>query len=101
MLITQSGNFQNFEFEFLAGNSSNTWRMKIEQILITVSCTVLPRSNPVAMLLDTSAVDPSPLCPDPGREKWKEGEERAQDPPSLSHLFLHDADHPALASTDP
>jgi hypothetical protein len=81
MLVTQSGKFQNFEFEILAGNSSNTWRIKIEQILITVSFTVLARSNPVAMLLDGATVDPSPLCPDPGREKWREGEERAQDPP--------------------
>jgi hypothetical protein len=29
MLITQSGNFQNFEFESLAGISSNTWQTKI------------------------------------------------------------------------
>jgi hypothetical protein len=77
MLSTQSGNFQNFKFKVLAGISSNTWRMKIEQILITVSFTVLARSNPVAMLLDGATVDPNPLCPDPGREEWREGEERA------------------------
>jgi hypothetical protein len=53
------------------------------------------------MLVGIPAVDPGALCPDPSREKWREGEERAQDPPSLSLHFLHDADHPALASTDP
>jgi hypothetical protein len=44
------------------------------------------------MLVDDAAVEPSSLCPDPSREKWREEEERAQDPPSLSLLFLHDAD---------
>jgi hypothetical protein len=86
MWITQSGKFKKFEFKFLAGNSSNTWRIKIEQILITVSFTVRARSNPVAMLLDGASVEPSPLCPDPGREKWREGEERAQDPLPVSPL---------------
>jgi hypothetical protein len=56
-------------------------RQKSEKIDFTVSCTVLLHSNPVAMLVETAAVDPSPLCPDPSREKWREEEERAQDPP--------------------
>jgi hypothetical protein len=33
------------------------------------------------MLVETAVVDPSPLCPDPSCEKWREEEERAQDPP--------------------
>jgi hypothetical protein len=33
------------------------------------------------MLVEASTVDPSSLCPDPSREKWREEEERAQDPP--------------------
>jgi hypothetical protein len=33
------------------------------------------------MLVDDAAVEPSPLCPDPSREKWREEEECAQDPP--------------------
>jgi hypothetical protein len=81
MLITQSGNFQIFEFEILAGNSSNTWRMKIEQILITVKITVLARSNPVAMLLDDATVEPSAPCPDPSHEKGRRRGGSTQDPP--------------------
>jgi hypothetical protein len=101
MLTTQSESFQKFEFELLASISSNAWQMKIEQILITVVITVAVRPAPVAMLLDGAAVEPRSPCPDPSREKWREEEKRAQDPSSLSPLFLHDADHPALASTDP
>jgi hypothetical protein len=29
------------------------------------------------MLVDDAAVEPSSLCPDPSREKWREDEERA------------------------
>jgi hypothetical protein len=57
-----------------------------------VSFTVPVRLAPVAMLVEISLVEPSPLCPDPSHEKWREEEERAQDPPSLSLLFLHVAD---------
>jgi hypothetical protein len=81
MLITQSEKFQKFEFEFLVGIMSNTWQTKIEKIEFTVLITVAVRLNPVAMLVDDAAVEPSPLCPDPSREKWREEEERAQDPP--------------------
>jgi hypothetical protein len=83
MLITQIGKFQNFEFESLAGISSNTWQKKIEQIMITVSCTVLPRSNPVAMLLDLPAVDPGALCPDPSRATWEKRVDSARTPSLL------------------
>jgi hypothetical protein len=87
VLTTQSENFQKFKFEFLAGILSNTWQTKIEKIEFTVSFTVAVRLDPVAMLVETSAVEPSPLCPDPSREKWREEEERAQDPPlSVSSL---------------
>jgi hypothetical protein len=87
MLITQSGNFQKFKFETLAGISSNTLQMKIEQIRATVKITVLVRSPPVAMLLDTSAVDPSAPCPDPSRTTWEETR-TAPGPPSLLLLPL-------------
>jgi hypothetical protein len=83
MLTTQSENFQKFEFEFLAGIVSNTWQTKIQKIGATVSITVAVHLEPVAMLVEIPAVDPSPLCPDPSREKWREEEERAQDPPPL------------------
>jgi hypothetical protein len=101
MLTTQSESFQKFEFEFLAGISSNTWQTKIEEIVVTVRITVAVRLDPVAILVGDAAVEPSPLCPDPSREKWREEEERAQDPPSLSLLFLHDADHCDCARADP
>jgi hypothetical protein len=81
MLITQSGIFQNFEFKILAGNSSNTWQMKSSQIEATVKITVLARPNPVAMLLDDAAVEPSAPCPDPSREKGRRRGGSTQDPP--------------------
>jgi hypothetical protein len=71
MLITQGGNFQNFEFEILAGNSSNTWQTKSSQIKATMKITILACPNPVAMLLDDATVEPNPLCPDPSREKGR------------------------------
>jgi hypothetical protein len=80
MLTAQSESFQKFEFELLASISSNTWQMKIEQILITVVITIAVRPAPVAMLLDGAAVEPSSPYPDPSREKWREEEKRAQDP---------------------
>jgi hypothetical protein len=46
-----------------------------------VKITVAVRLVPVAMLIDDAAVEPSPLFPDPSREKWREEEERAQDLP--------------------
>jgi hypothetical protein len=51
MLITQSGNFQNFEFESLAGISLNTWQTKMGKIVITVKITAPVRLMPVAMLI--------------------------------------------------
>jgi hypothetical protein len=42
-----------------------------------VKITVAVRLDPVAMLVGDTAVEPSPLCPDPSREKWREEEERA------------------------
>jgi hypothetical protein len=81
MLITQGEKFQKFEFKFLAGIVSNSWQTKIGENRAIVSFTVLMRPDPVAILMDDAAVEPSPLCPDPSREKWREEEERAQDPP--------------------
>jgi hypothetical protein len=85
MLTTQSGKFKKFEFEFLAGIWSNTWQAKIQKIGGTVGITVLPRSKPVAMLEDVSAVEPSSLCLDPSRVTWEETEDTAR---TLSPLLL-------------
>jgi hypothetical protein len=101
MLTTQSEKFQKFEFKFHAGISSNTWQKEIEQILITVSCTVLPRSNPVAMLLDTSAVDPSSLRPDPSRATWEEKRTAPGPPLSSPSSSLQAPDHHDRARADP
>jgi hypothetical protein len=101
MLITQSGKFQNFEFELLADISSNTGRHKSKQIEFTVSCTVLARPNPVAMLLDDATVEPAPSAPTQAMEEGEEEETAPRDPPFLLPSNLHVADHPALASTDP
>jgi hypothetical protein len=54
--------------------------------VITVKITAPVRPMPVAMLVDDAVVDPGALCPDPSREKWREGEERAQAPLSVSPL---------------
>ena len=74
---------------------------KIGENQITVRITAPVRLDPIATLVNVSAVEPSPLCPDPSREKGREEEERAQDPPSLSLLFLHDADRHDRARADP
>jgi hypothetical protein len=84
MLTTQSEKFQKFELEFLAGIWSNTWWAKSREIEATVSLTIPVRLVPVAMLVDISAAEPSPLCPDPSREKWRRRRRRRPDPPSLS-----------------
>jgi hypothetical protein len=83
MLITQSEKFQNFEFESLAGIVSNTWQTKIGEIKITVKITAPVRLVPVAMLIDDAAVEPSPLYPDPSREKGRRGGGQHPGPPSL------------------
>jgi hypothetical protein len=80
MLITQTRNFQKFEFQTLAGISSNTGRGRSNQIEFTVLITVLVRSTLVAMLLGISTVDASPLSPDPSQEKQREDEVFAQGP---------------------
>jgi hypothetical protein len=80
MLITQSGKFQKFKFQTLAGISSNTGRWKSNQNQFYCGCTVLVRSTPVAMLLGISTVEPSFPSPDPSREKGRKEEKRAQDP---------------------
>jgi hypothetical protein len=83
MWITQSGKFQKFDFESLAGIASNTSQTKIEQIEFTVKITVAVRLMPVAMLLDDAAIEPSSLCPDPSREKRRKRADITQDPPYL------------------
>jgi hypothetical protein len=71
MLITQSEKFQKFEFQFLAGISSNTWQTNIKKIVVTVRITFAIHLVHVAMLLDDAAAEPSPLCPDPSWEKGR------------------------------
>jgi hypothetical protein len=55
----------------------------------------------VAMLVEPSLVDPSPLCPDLSREKWRRRRRTCPGPPLFSLCFLHVTDHRDLASTDP
>jgi hypothetical protein len=66
-----------------------------------VGITVLPRSKPVAMLLDASAVEPSSLCPDPSRATWEEMEDTARTPLSSPSSSLQASDHRDLARADP
>jgi hypothetical protein len=101
MLITQSGNFQKFKFEFLAGISSNTWQMKIEwnRFYCELHCSSSPKpcSHAPCHLRGRA---PFPL---PRPEPWEvEGrrEMRPGPPPRLSSS-LHAPDRHALASTDP
>jgi hypothetical protein len=101
MLTTQSENFQKFKFEFLAGIMSSTWQAKIKKIEFTVSFTVAVRLDPVATLVDTSAVDPSSLCPDPSRATWEKMVDTARTPLSSPSSSLQAPDHRDLASTDP
>jgi hypothetical protein len=101
MWITQSGKFQKFEFESLAGIASNTWQTKIEQIEFTVKITVADRLMHVAMPLDDAAVEPSSLCPDPSREKGRRRGDSTQDPPLFFPSSLHVADHRDCARADP
>jgi hypothetical protein len=86
MLTTQSENFQKFEFEFLAGIVSNNWWAKIQKNQLTVTNAVHLRLNPVAMLVDISAVERSPLCPDPSRETWRR-RGRTRPGPRAGHLL--------------
>jgi hypothetical protein len=99
--ITQSGNFQNFVFESLTGISSNTWQTKIEQIEFTVKITVTVHPVTVAMLLDSATVEPSPLCPDPSREKGRRRGRQHPGPPLFFLFSLHVTDRHDRASTDP
>jgi hypothetical protein len=66
-----------------------------------VKITVAVRLMPVAMLLDDAAVEPSPLCPDPSREKGRRRGDSTQDPPLFFPSSLHVADHRDLARADP
>jgi hypothetical protein len=74
MLITQTGNFQKFEFKSLAGISSNTGRENQTKSEFTMVITVLARSSAVAMLLDGASIEPSAPSPDPSHEKRREEE---------------------------
>jgi hypothetical protein len=93
MLTTQSENFQNFEFESLAGIVSNTWQTKIGENRVTVSFTVAVHLDPVALLIDDAAVEPSPLGPDPSREKGRRRGRPRPDPPLFS-FFLSASSRP-------
>jgi hypothetical protein len=65
-MITQTGNFQKFEFQTLAGILSDTGRRNQTKSWVTVKITVRARLGTVAMLLDDATVEPStlsPVCP--------------------------------------
>jgi hypothetical protein len=66
-----------------------------------VSIDVHVRLDPVATLVDISAVEPSPLCPDPSREKWRRRGRACPGPPLFSLCSLHVTDRRGLASADP
>jgi hypothetical protein len=92
MLSTQTGKFQKFEFQTLAGISSNTGRSKSNQIKFYWCCTVLARPSAVAMLLDDATVEPS--APSPTQARRSGGETSfAPRAPSQSPSALLDADH--------
>jgi hypothetical protein len=76
-------------------------RQKSEKIEFTVSITVAVRLDPVAMLEDASAVEPSSLCPDPSRATWEEMEDTARTPLSSPSSSLQASDHRDLARADP
>jgi hypothetical protein len=80
MLTNHTGSFSKFEFKFLAGIVSSTWWAKIQKIDSTVAIAVHVRSRPVAIFVESPAVEPSPLYPDPGRATWEEKEEAARTP---------------------
>jgi hypothetical protein len=65
---------------------SSTWWAKIQKIRATVTNPVPVRLDHVAMLVESSAIEPSPLCPDPGRATWKEKEDAAWTPLSVPLL---------------
>jgi hypothetical protein len=101
MLITQSGNFQNFEFKFLAGISSNTWQTKIErnQVYCEDHCRRPSRACSHAPGRRRGRAQP----PLPRPEPWEREETRktVPGPPLYSSSSLQAPDHRALASTDP
>jgi hypothetical protein len=80
MMTTQTGKFQKFEFQTLAGISSNTGRSKLNQIEFYWCCTVLARPSAVAMPIGISTVDSSAPSPDPSQEKRRGDEFCAQGP---------------------
>jgi hypothetical protein len=100
MLITQSGNFQKFEFKSLAGISSNTGRSKSNQIELTVAALFLLALALSPCSWETPRSSPAPPAP---TQAVRSGGRRRNAPraPSQSSSSLHDADHPALARADP
>jgi hypothetical protein len=83
MLNTQSGNFQNFEFESLAGIVSNTWRTKIgrNQVYCEDHCRRSSHACSHAPGRRRGRAQP----PLPWPEPWEREEKRRQHPgPPLS-----------------
>jgi hypothetical protein len=102
MLITQSGNFQIFEFESLAGIVSNTWRTKIgrNRFYCEDHCS---RSSSACSHARWWRRGRAQL-PLPRPEPWEREEKRKTAPgPPLSSPSpsLQAPDHHDLASTDP
>jgi hypothetical protein len=101
MLTTQSENFQNFEFESLAGISSNTWQAKIQRNRVYCEDHCSRSSRPCSHARGRLRGRPQlPLPrPEPGEMEGRRGTRPG--PPSLSLLFLHDADRHDRARADP
>jgi hypothetical protein len=99
MMITQSGSFQKFEFQTLAGISSNTGREKSNQIDSTMAALFgfAPRLYPCSLPSPRS----TPVPPAPTQARRSGGKKRfAPRAPSQSSSSLLDADRPALARAD-
>jgi hypothetical protein len=66
---------------------------KSEKIVVTVKITAPVRLVPVAMLVETPTVEPSPLYPEPSHEKGRRRGRQRPDPPLFS-FFLSATSRP-------
>jgi hypothetical protein len=87
MLTNHGGRFQKFEIQILAGIWSNTWWAKIGENRFHCEHHCSPSLEPCSHAWSASLVEPSPLCPDPSREKWRRRRRTRPGPPSLLPLL--------------
>jgi hypothetical protein len=73
--------FKNSNLSFLRALCRAPGGQKSGKIEFTLTNPVPVRLDPVAMLLDIPAVEPSLPCPDPSRETWGRGGRTHPDPP--------------------